>query len=69
MGCNCNCDHKDAKPAASEAEQKSLSLSAVQYLQECSRGDRSAGMLRQENASDGLTGQRRPGAAGKGCGR
>ncbi len=57
MGCNCNCNHKDAKPAAPEAEQKSYHLSAVQYLQECSRGERPAGMLRQENARDGLTGQ------------
>ena len=56
--CNCNCQQKDEKPAATEAEKKSYLCHQCNTFKNAPSEAARAGMLRQENAGDGLTRRR-----------
>ena len=61
--CNCNCQQKDEKPVVSVAEKKSYLCQQCNTFKNVPSGGGPAGMLRQENAGDGLTRRPKPDAA------
>ena len=64
--CNCNCQQKEEKPAATEAEKKSYICYQCNTFKDAPGESGPAGMLRQENAGDGLTVRLKQDAAHRG---